>query len=139
MSFQELSVVVGESSTFVLSTTAQNNQFGQRLALSDLACLQVVATGTGRERLNSAVQELRQGRRPCCKDVVCHADFGARVVQQNHAPDRRPGLSTEHVVRETRRERREVVCARPHEDTLDDVDVLENPNVEERGAVGMDT
>ena len=31
------------------------------------------------------------------QDVVCHADFGARVVLQNHAPERRPGLSTERV------------------------------------------
>ena len=66
--------------------------------------------------------------------------MGARVVLQNHVPDRSDAFSTERVARETRRERREVVGVRDtNEDPLDAVNALENPNVEERGAVGIDT
>ena len=62
------------------------------------------------------------------------------MVLQNHAPDRINRFSAERVARETRRERREVVGVRDsHEDPLDNVDVWENANVEERGAVGIDT
>ena len=70
MTFHELSVVVGEPSTFVFRTTAQNNQCGPSLAVSDLARFQVVATGTGYERLNSFPHlPHKRLRTPLCQHV----------------------------------------------------------------------